>query len=250
MAVVNNTEKQVESLKSIQKGLAEVSLYKGKIDGVFGPASLEAFRRVLGGNTPVSDPHTFNAKDVFMSLQAALVMTGRDTGGIDGGWGGDSVKAFNDACKKYVENSIVIKPAEVVNQPAKGRVFGSLSETRLVGVKPQLVKVVRRALEICPEDFGVREGLRTVEQQREYVRKGVSQTMNSKHITGDAVDLYPTVLPEGWQRNPKVWLPVLNAMKQAGDELGVKLRFGINWKNDPNASIETKFIDAPHIELA
>ena len=128
--------------------------------------------------------------------------------------------------------------------------FSQKSINNLKGVKPELVKVVQRALELSPEDFGVREGLRTVEQQREYVCTGASQTMNSKHITGDAVDLYPSKLPEGWQKNPKVWLPVLNAMKKAGDELGVKLRFGINWKNDPNLPIETKFIDAPHIELA
>ena len=83
-----------------------------------------------------------------------------------------------------------------------------------------------------------------------FAKKGVSQTMNSKHITGDAVDLYPTILPEGWQRNPKVWLPVLNAVKQAATEQGVKLRYGINWKNDPNLPIETKFVDAPHVELA
>lgn len=128
--------------------------------------------------------------------------------------------------------------------------FSQKSLNNLQGVKPELVKVVKRALELSPVDFGVREGLRTVEQQRENVRKGVSQTMNSKHITGDAVDLYPSVLPAGWQTNPKVWLPVLDAVKQAADELGVKLRYGINWKNDPNLPIETKFIDAPHVELA
>lgn len=128
--------------------------------------------------------------------------------------------------------------------------FSQKSLNNLQGVKPELVKVVKRALELSPVDFGVREGLRTVEQQRENVSKGVSQTMNSKHITGDAVDLYPSVLPAGWQTNPKVWLPVLNAVKQAADEQGVKLRYGINWKNDPNLPIETKFIDAPHVELA
>ncbi|WP_431608312.1 M15 family metallopeptidase [Enterobacter asburiae] len=128
--------------------------------------------------------------------------------------------------------------------------FSQKSLNNLQGVKPELVTVVKRALELSPVDFGVREGLRTVEQQRENVRKGVSQTMNSKHITGDAVDLYPSVLPAGWQTNPKVWLPVLNAVKQAAGEQGVKLRYGINWKNDPNLPIETKFIDAPHVELA
>ena len=59
--------------------------------------------------------------------------------------------------------------------------FSQKSLNNLQGVKPELVKVVKRALELSPVDFGVREGLRTVEQQRENVRKGVSQTMNSKH---------------------------------------------------------------------
>ena len=127
--------------------------------------------------------------------------------------------------------------------------FSQKSLQNLKGVNPVLVKVVTRALELSPVDFGVREGLRSVEQQRENVRKGVSQTMDSKHITGRAVDLYPSVLPVGWQNNPYVWLPVMKAVKQAGDELGVTLRFGINWKNDPSLPIETKFIDAPHVEL-
>ena len=127
--------------------------------------------------------------------------------------------------------------------------FSQKSLQNLKGVTPVLVKVVTRALELSPVDFGVREGLRSVEQQRENVRKGVSQTMDSKHITGRAVDLYPSVLPVGWQNNPYVWLPVMKAVKQAGDELGVTLRFGINWKNDPSLPIETKFIDAPHVEL-
>lgn len=245
-----NTDKQIQSLKSIQQSLKDLGLYHGAVDGLFGNGSIEAFRRVLGGNIPVADPHTFAAKEVFFSLQTALVAAGQDTNGVDGIWGGASVKAFDNVVGAYKAPVTPTKP-ETTEQPkpAGTHVFGSLSESRLKGVKPKLVQVVRRALEISPVDFGVREGLRTVEQQRENVRKGVSQTMNSKHITGDAVDLYPTVLPEGWQRNPKVWIPVMNAVKQAGDELGVKLRFGINWKNDPNLPIETKFIDAPHVEL-
>ncbi|WP_368771219.1 hypothetical protein [Enterobacter cloacae] len=43
--------------------------------------------------------------------------------------------------------------------------------------------------------------------------------------------------------------PLLKAVKQAADEQGLKLRFGINWKNDPALPIETKFIDAPHVEI-
>ena len=127
--------------------------------------------------------------------------------------------------------------------------FSKASEDNLVDVKDILVKVVRRGLEICEVDFGVREGLRTLQKQRENVASGASQTMNSKHLTGEAVDLYPSKLPSDWKTNPYVWMPVLNAIYKAGIEYGVKLRFGINWKNDPNLPIETKFVDAPHVEF-
>ena len=39
-------------------------------------------------------------------------------------------------------------------------------------------------------DWTVVEGLRTKEKQAEYVRKGVSKTMNSKHLVGRAIDVY------------------------------------------------------------
>ncbi len=62
------------------------------------------------------------------------------------------------------------------------------SEKNLEGVKPQLVAVVRRALELTEVDFGITEGLRTKERQKQLVAEGKSQTMNSRHLTGDAVD--------------------------------------------------------------
>jgi hypothetical protein len=127
--------------------------------------------------------------------------------------------------------------------------FSKKSLEKLQGVDERLVKVIHRALELSTVDFGVREGVRTQEQQDHYVSIGVSKTRNSRHITGHAVDLYPSVLPENWGKNPGSFLPMLRAVKKAGDELGVKLRFGINWKSDPDSKIETKFIDAPHVEI-
>ncbi|MBC8655039.1 M15 family peptidase [Providencia vermicola] len=102
------------------------------------------------------------------------------------------------------------------------------------------------------------QGVRSKEEQRKNVAKGVSQTMNSRHLEqcpidgvceGNAVDILPTSIKAGMNWELKHFIPVLNAIKQAGDELGVKLRFGINWKNDPSLPIETKFIDAPHVEI-
>ncbi|WP_421655920.1 M15 family metallopeptidase [Morganella morganii] len=123
--------------------------------------------------------------------------------------------------------------------------FSKRSENNLNGVNSDLVKVIRRALEITPVDFIVIEGLRTQARQKELVAAGKSQTNNSRHLTGHAVDIIP--VNTKWQIEE--FKPLLKAVKQAADELGVKLRFGINWKNDPSLPIETRFIDAPHVEI-
>lgn len=123
--------------------------------------------------------------------------------------------------------------------------FSKRSEDNLKGVNSDLEKVIRRTLEISPVDFIVIEGLRTKERQKELVSTGKSQTMNSRHLTGNAVDIIP--VNTKWQIDE--FKPLLKAVKQAADELGVKLRFGINWKNDPSLPIETRFIDAPHVEI-
>ena len=123
--------------------------------------------------------------------------------------------------------------------------FSQRSENNLKGVNPDLVKVIRRALEITPVDFIVIEGLRTQARQKEMVATGKSQTMNSRHLTGHAVDIIP--VNTTWKIGE--FKPLLKAVKQAADEQGLKLRFGINWKNDPALPIETKFIDAPHVEI-
>lgn len=114
-----------------------------------------------------------------------------------------------------------------------------------MGVNPALVKVVRRALELTTVDFIVIEGVRTEAQQRENVKKGVSKTMDSRHLTGHAVDL----LPVGADWNDyKCWLPVLDAMHKAGAELGIKLHFGITWTSNPHDK-PARFLDAPHVEI-
>lgn len=123
--------------------------------------------------------------------------------------------------------------------------FSQRSENNLKGVNPDLVKVIRRALELTPVDFIVIEGLRTQARQKELVATGKSQTMNSRHLSGNAVDIIP--VNTTWKIEE--FTPLLKAVKQAAVEQGIKLRFGINWKNDPSLPIETKFIDAPHVEI-
>ena len=114
--------------------------------------------------------------------------------------------------------------------------LGKRSLERLVGVHPDLVRVVKRAIELTEHDFSVIEGLRTVETQRAYVAKGASKTMNSRHITGHAVDLYPVGRPTPWDKCPVV----AAAVQAAADELGVAIVWGGSWKS---------FVDQPHFEL-
>lgn len=123
--------------------------------------------------------------------------------------------------------------------------FSVRSENNLIGVNPVLVEVARRALEITEVDFIVIEGLRSPERQQELYKSGKSKTLKSNHLIGDAIDVIP--VKTTW--DVEEFRPVLRAFATAASELGVKLRFGVNWKNNPDLPPSSSFIDAPHIEL-
>lgn len=119
--------------------------------------------------------------------------------------------------------------------------LGSKSLSKLEGVHPDLVKVVKRAIEITEQDFSVGEGVRSVARQRELVRQGASKTMNSRHIPASngyahAVDLFPYPVSWDW----KYFYPIADAMKQAAKELNIPLEWGGDWKT---------FKDGPHFQL-
>jgi peptidoglycan L-alanyl-D-glutamate endopeptidase CwlK len=81
-------------------------------------------------------------------------------------------------------------------------ILGQRSLSELEGVHSDLVAVVKRAIEITPQDFSVHDGIRTIEQQKELVKSGASKTLNSRHITGHAVDLVPYINGKlRWNRN-------------------------------------------------
>lgn len=113
------------------------------------------------------------------------------------------------------------------------------SEKALVGVHPDLVAVVRRAAEIMPGGFIITEGMRTKERQRELFAKGLSKTLNSRHITGHAVDFAPILYGTVTWKTP-AFLPIIKAFKKAAEELKVPIVSGGDWKT---------FKDYPHIEL-
>jgi peptidoglycan L-alanyl-D-glutamate endopeptidase CwlK len=117
--------------------------------------------------------------------------------------------------------------------------LGQRSRERLQGVHPDLVRVVERAIQLTSVDFTVLEGLRTTERQKTLVAAGASKTMNSRHITGHAVDLGAYVdgqVDWSWP----LYERIAAAMKLAAKELGVAIVCGADW---------VKFRDGPHFEL-
>ena len=117
--------------------------------------------------------------------------------------------------------------------------LGPRSLSRLDGVHPDLVRVVKRAIEISDIDFTVLEGVRTKARQSQLVAAGASQTMNSRHITGHAVDLGAMVGGEVRWDWP-LYKQVATAMKVAAQQLNIPIVWGGDWKT---------LKDGPHFEL-
>ena len=113
------------------------------------------------------------------------------------------------------------------------------SKDRLKGVHPDLVKVVEHAIEITTVDFAVLEGLRTPERQKVLKEAGASQTLNSRHITGHAVDLGAWVDGEVRWDWP-LYHQIAKAMKAASAELNIPIEWGGDWRT---------FKDGPHWQL-
>ena len=138
---------------------------------------------------------------------------------------------------------------------------------RLTGVQPALVAVVKRAIQLTKVDFGVIEGVRTQMRQQELVNSGASQTMNSRHLTGHAVDLMAYIGDRAsWELN--LYDDIADAMKAAAIELDTPIKWGAAWTvqdirkwhgtmaSAMNSYIDERrkqgrrpFIDGPHFEL-
>jgi peptidoglycan L-alanyl-D-glutamate endopeptidase CwlK len=145
-------------------------------------------------------------------------------------------------------------------------VLGKKSLSELKGVHEDLVRVVKRAIEITPQDFSVHDGIRSLDEQRELVRTGASKTLQSRHITGHAVDLVPYLNGKlRWEWEPIY--QIADAVRTAAREFGVPIRWGAAWdvrltdQDDAPEDIvadysarrrkqgKKAFLDGPHYEL-
>jgi peptidoglycan L-alanyl-D-glutamate endopeptidase CwlK len=112
--------------------------------------------------------------------------------------------------------------------------------TRLAGVNADLIRVIEHAAAITDQPFTVLEGVRTLERQRALKASGASLTLDSRHLTGHAVDIAPL---DGTGKVSWHW-PLYHRLapiiKRAAAEQGVAVEWGGDWK---------RFKDGPHWQL-
>jgi len=145
-------------------------------------------------------------------------------------------------------------------------ILGKRSLAELNGVHSDLIAIVKRAIQITPQDFSVHDGIRTLEEQKKLVQSGASKTLNSRHITGHAVDLVPYINGKlRWEWEPIY--QIADSVRLAANELNVPLRWGGAWDTQLTSSDDAPedlvsdyvnrrkksgkkaFIDGPHYEL-
>lgn len=118
-------------------------------------------------------------------------------------------------------------------------VLGARSLSRLEGVHPDLVRVVKKAAAMSDLDFTVLEGLRTLDRQKQLFAQKATKTMNSRHLTGHAVDLAPVIAGKvSWDW--PLYHRLAKIVKAAAAAEKVPLTWGGDWRT---------FKDGPHWEL-
>lgn len=151
--------------------------------------------------------------------------------------------------------------------------LGISSESKLVGVHPDLVKVVRYAYDLLQSrntgvGMVVLEGVRTLERQKKLVASGASKTMDSRHLTGHAVDLGATVDGEVRWDWPLYYI-IGGVVRETSVHLNIPIVWGAVWdrriddltdeggmQDDVDAYVQRQralgkksFLDGPHFQL-
>lgn len=164
----------------------------------------------------------------------------------DGVFGGHTEEAVKNVQRRHgitVDGVVgkdtwtVLRPTATPPPLAAGKyALSEVSRKNLIGVHPDLVRVVERAIQITQVDFRVGEGVRTLARQKQLVAQKKSQTMRSRHVPESnacrmscAVDLHAMpggVLSWDW----KYYEQINTAMQQAARELNIPIEWGGGWK--------------------
>ena len=166
-------------------------------------------------------------------------------GEVDGTWDNQAHAGFYAMaeaaihCKAHSDKDAVNDERKSVESTGNFK-LSEKSLDRLKGLHPDIVKVVKRAIEITSIDFTVGEGLRSITRQKELFRDGATKTMNSRHLTGHAVDLFALDKYGKVTWDWEYYHTLAKTLKQAAKDVGVSIEWGGDWLN---------FKDGPHYQL-
>lgn len=120
-----------------------------------------------------------------------------------------------------------------------GKRFSGKSIEMLKNVHPALMELAFKALDLSVIDFSITEGVRTIERQKQLFKDGKSKTLNSRHLSGHAIDVFAYPTPSGsWEF--KYYQDIATAFKNASEILNIPIEWGGDWK---------PFCDGPHFQL-
>lgn len=112
---------------------------------------------------------------------------------------------------------------------------------RLIGLHPDLIYLMLHVGGKTP--IFVVEGIRSPERQAQLLAAGASQTKNSRHLTGHAVDITP-ILPGTVDKPSWHWPHYFELAKIVKDSAS-SLRISVEWGGD-----WTTIKDGPHWQLS
>ena len=144
--------------------------------------------------------------------------------------------------------------------------YSETSKERLSTCDNYIQKVLNRAIEICPIDFGIAQGARTVQQQQQYFNEGKSKVnpekysdaelpLKGKHIVNElypvagAVDVYAYIPGKGASWDASHLCVIAGVIISIDKSMDNKLRWGGNWDMDGESISDQSFQDLPHFEL-
>lgn len=110
--------------------------------------------------------------------------------------------------------------------------FNATSKARLAAIDPTLAQLMTAVEAQHPDAFEIGEGMRDIETQRQNVAKGASQTMNSKHLTGNAVDIVLGADQGAPNWNFEDYRPIADTAKVTAAAMGIPdFVWGGDWKS-------------------
>jgi peptidoglycan L-alanyl-D-glutamate endopeptidase CwlK len=132
------------------------------------------------------------------------------------------------------------------------RNWDKVSVERLKGVHPDLRRLADAVLQAAPWPIRVTEGLRTLERQKHLVAIKASKTMNSRHLTGHAIDVVPYIdldrdgkIETEELYNKELFRQLIPIAKEQADKLKIEVTWGYDWGWDmPHWELNRRYYPA------